>query len=437
MRKWPLEPVSTNGRGMHVLGFVPLCGLKTVPLHPSVANISAQAEQPFANASTDSREASSGDNCETCDVRGADGIEAGTATAIVVRGPARWKKGKAVYEHGNYGSYYGYRGSGSDLRLASIVKRLGADVFKGKDILDIGCNTGLVTIEAVHSYGARSAVGLDIDADLIQTAKSNRRAAQKSGDGVGTGKISFRNEDILVCPLKRPPTMVPERFDLVLCFSVTKWLQFAHGDVGIRRLFKRCFKRLHPGGILALEPQEWSSYKKKRHITAEIRQTVASIELRPEMFNDCLIDLGFELVGTIQPPSDVPKGFQRSIRLFRRPELAESAQVAAQELGKTEDVAQTTPSAGTELARGKRSLRRAIAAANGAEAETVEAVADPADSAMNGVEEAAAPREASTRKRRSDQVSKKEINTDLESKAERKRKRGHAAVGAEEEKERG
>ena len=29
--------------------------------------------------------------------------------------------------------------------------------------------------------------------------------------------------------------------------------------------------------------------------------------------------LGFENVGTIEPPSDKPKGFQRFIRLFRKP----------------------------------------------------------------------------------------------------------------------
>ena len=51
-----------------------------------------------------------------------------------------------------------------------------------------------------------------------------------------------------------------------------------------------------------LEPQEWGSYKKKRHLTREIRRTVAGIQIRPEHFESYLEDLGFEAVDVIDPP---------------------------------------------------------------------------------------------------------------------------------------
>eukprot|EP00928_Gymnodinium_smaydae_P031903 TRINITY_DN23263_c0_g1_i1.p2 TRINITY_DN23263_c0_g1~~TRINITY_DN23263_c0_g1_i1.p2 ORF type:complete len:161 (+),score=40.55 TRINITY_DN23263_c0_g1_i1:124-606(+) len=125
--------------------------------------------------------------------------------------------------------------------------------------------------------------------------------------------------------MRRPPSMEPERFDVILCLSVTKWVHFAHGDEGVRRLFRRLWRRLRPGGLLVLEPQEWSSYKKKRHLTREIRETVAAIELRPESFASELEAFGFESCGVAAPPADAPKNFRRSVRLFRRPLRAPDA----------------------------------------------------------------------------------------------------------------
>ena len=115
--------------------------------------------------------------------------------------------------------------------------------------------------------------------------------------------------------------------EVVLCFSVTKWIHFAKGDLGIHNLFKRCFKRTRcsfhvansslrplgrPGGYFVLEPQEWGSYKKKRHLTREIRETVKGIQIRPEDFEGYLEQLGFERVDVIEPPGAA--GLKKDIR---------------------------------------------------------------------------------------------------------------------------
>mmetsp|Transcript_91127 Transcript_91127/g.162213 ORF Transcript_91127/g.162213 Transcript_91127/m.162213 type:complete len:357 (+) Transcript_91127:110-1180(+) len=312
-RHWverPLEPVVANGKGMRVLGFVPLTGLKTTPLHAPVETA------PSAAAG---RRGGRG--------RGGRGS---------VEGPSMWKHGRPVYEHGNYGRYYGYRhgDGGGDRRLAAVAKQLGEDTFRDKQVLDIGCNAGLVSLEIAEAYCARHIVGMDIDANLVESAKGNLAAKPQS-----ECEVEFRAEDILCSPLRRPPDDRPERFDVVLCLSVTKWVHYAHGDLGVQRLFKRCLKRVRPGGIFILEPQEWSSYKKKRHLTPQIRETVAGIELRPENFDEFLISIGFESLAVIEPPSDAPLNFQRSLRLFRRPlpeqdAVAEEVAVAEAEIPK-------------------------------------------------------------------------------------------------------
>ncbi|CAE8607538.1 unnamed protein product [Polarella glacialis] len=119
-KKWverPMEPVMANGRGMRVLGFIPLGGLVTRPLHQAPAALAAEAPVPEA-APKD------------------PGAPRGLGT---VEGPSLWKKGRPVYEHGNYGRYYGYRhadirGGACDQRLVAVTQRLDKDLFEGKEV---------------------------------------------------------------------------------------------------------------------------------------------------------------------------------------------------------------------------------------------------------------------------------------------------------------
>ncbi|CAE7330753.1 unnamed protein product [Symbiodinium natans] len=129
------------GRGMRVLSFVPPGGLATQPLKKDdndkeVEQASAKMSQPKAKQGEE---------------------------PSVVRGATKWKKGRPLFEHGNYSSYYGYRHApgergDSDRRLVALTERLGRSFFKRKEVLDIGCNAGLVSLAIAREFHAKRVV---------------------------------------------------------------------------------------------------------------------------------------------------------------------------------------------------------------------------------------------------------------------------------------
>ena len=47
------------------------------------------------------------------------------------------------------------------------------ELFEGKDILDIGCNTGLLTLWVAKELGARTVIGVEIDRGLVDIARAS------------------------------------------------------------------------------------------------------------------------------------------------------------------------------------------------------------------------------------------------------------------------
>lgn len=77
------------------------------------------------------------------------------------------------FVYGNYNRYYGYRNPDveQDVRLNSLRP----EWFAGKDILDIGCNVGHITLAIACDFRPRKIVGMDIDGRLIAAARKNIR----------------------------------------------------------------------------------------------------------------------------------------------------------------------------------------------------------------------------------------------------------------------
>ena len=75
--------------------------------------------------------------------------------------------------YGNYSKYYGYRNPDQekDVRL----QYLDSTMFAGKDVLDLGCNIGHITLTVAKEFEPKKIVGVDIDGNLINVARKNIR----------------------------------------------------------------------------------------------------------------------------------------------------------------------------------------------------------------------------------------------------------------------
>lgn len=94
------------------------------------------------------------------------------------------KQETVKYQHGNYAGQY-FAGVQSlhnfiDVRLTVFMRH--AYLFRGKDVLDVGCNVGLMTIAVANKLHPRSIVGVDIDRNLIARARRNLSMFQSIPD---------------------------------------------------------------------------------------------------------------------------------------------------------------------------------------------------------------------------------------------------------------
>ncbi|KDP33715.1 hypothetical protein JCGZ_07286 [Jatropha curcas] len=262
------------------------------------------------------------------------------------------RKRKELFPFGNYRSYYGYR-IGQDMEEDPRLKVLKKEWFEGKDCLDIGCNSGIITIEIAKKFHCHKILGIDIDSGRIEDAKwhlrkfaraahvekSSTKASRPEATGDGNGSqhcatlssverkeiardglhseerdlsdiVSFRKENFVTSWSRSE-----EQYDTILCLSVTKWIHLNWGDDGLITLFSRIWKLLRPGGILVLEPQPWRSYEKNYQVSETTAMNYRTIILRPNRFNEILLDkIGFRKVEDITSALSGSKaGFDRPI----------------------------------------------------------------------------------------------------------------------------
>ncbi|CAL1677994.1 unnamed protein product [Lasius platythorax] len=266
----------------------------------------------------------------------------------------------ARYQYGNYNRYYGYRNPPHEVdpRLKVFAQR--KELFLRKDILDIGCNIGHITLSVARDFGAKSVTGIDIDRTLINIARKNVKhyvncvqspASNEDNDKRDSSDVSFFPMSM---PISYGPVDIPgftknkqhkgfpynvtfvqgnyvleddsllcaeqPQFDTILCLSITKWIHLNFGDAGLKQTFKRMHAQLRPGGVLVLEPQGWASYIKKKNLTERIYKNYHNIEFRPQKFTQYLLssEVGFCKCEVVSIPPHPSKGFQRPIHLFTK-----------------------------------------------------------------------------------------------------------------------
>jgi len=260
--------------------------------------------------------------------------------------PSNYNEKNEKFQYGNYNQYYGYRNPGKieDIRLQHFKSVW----FEDKDVLDIGCNIGHITISVAKSSKPSKIVGVDIDKKLIEIARKNVRYyldtqpdektryprsfpltygplnPVQDSPSSPTQKLKFPNNIqffdvnyVLECD-ELLETVVPE-FDTIMCLSTTKWIHLNFGDDGLKRVFRRVYAQLKPGGTFILECQSFSTYKKKKKLTEIIFNNFKNIKLKPENFADFLIhEVGFSRSEVVALPAHPSKGFQRPLQIFTK-----------------------------------------------------------------------------------------------------------------------
>lgn len=233
-------------------------------------------------------------------------------------------RNKNKYIYGNYNRYYGYRNKKDEEDVRVVAFRQHAELFADKEIFDIGCNYGAVTVAVAKDLGVKFITGVDIDKDLIGLARKQMGEIKRSGqnNNVAPGfphNIAFRQCNYVLDD-ERLLEMEQAQFDTILCLSVTKWIHLNFGDAGLKLAFKRMFRQLRCGGHLVLEAQNWQSYKRRKKLTPVIWKHFQEIALFPNQFDAYLMsdEVGFKECFDMELPPHPVKGFQRPIRVFRK-----------------------------------------------------------------------------------------------------------------------
>lgn len=244
------------------------------------------------------------------------------------RPPPKKRPEKSKYQYGNHCSYKGFAAltENNDVRLR-VFKQY-PYLFQNKDVLDIGCHAGHVTIAIGRMLNPKSVLGIDIASNLISmanhnlslfvkipTEKPNNSAATKTSEATTTTCKKKKNNKrdrtkasgyypisfgITYKGIPRLPLQINEQstsvqndvfpnnvsfktmnyvdvddvntndtqqYDLIICLAVTKYIHLNFGDVGLKSAFKKMFNQLRPGGKLILEAQNWASYERSKNLT--------------------------------------------------------------------------------------------------------------------------------------------------------------------------
>ncbi|GAA5871653.1 hypothetical protein JCM1840_007341 [Sporobolomyces johnsonii] len=229
--------------------------------------------------------------------------------------------------YGNYKHYYSFRPASSAPSPASTppppspldgrLALLDPALFAEKSILDLGTNAGKISHELAAQLHANDVLGVDIDPVLVQDAQRIAREQALDGrGGRGGGTCEFVCDDFMqpgwFAALEQARGR--HRFEVVLLFSVTKWLHLHHGDAGMRALFHSLHSFLPPRGIVVVEPQEWENYQRAVKKNKDLREVFKTLEMRPP-FEDEMTAAGFELEKRIERDEG---GFSRPLMIWRK-----------------------------------------------------------------------------------------------------------------------
>ncbi|ETB57450.1 hypothetical protein YYC_04342 [Plasmodium yoelii 17X] len=205
----------------------------------------------------------------------------------------------------------------NDYRLSNI-NNLFKDIFKDKIILDIGCNYGITTFLLSLKYKCKTVNGIDIDFNIINKNISilklffdfiliynkqkhmlpfilNKKFLKKENDMFNelyllyeetilkkvdkVEKVEKDEKKLGECENEFPFNIyflcsnifdkyfenVENKYDVIICFSVLKWIHLNYGDNKLILFFDLVYKLLKSGGYFILEYHREIKYKLKKN----------------------------------------------------------------------------------------------------------------------------------------------------------------------------
>lgn len=94
---------------------------------------------------------------------------------IEMPGPSMALQKNARFQFGNYNRYFGFESLNKNMDVRLKIFQRNIHLFKNKDVLDVGCNVGLMTLAIAKFLSPKSIVGVDIDRKLINIARNKLR----------------------------------------------------------------------------------------------------------------------------------------------------------------------------------------------------------------------------------------------------------------------
>ncbi|XP_011495132.1 PREDICTED: probable RNA methyltransferase CG11342 isoform X2 [Ceratosolen solmsi marchali] len=162
--------------------------------------------------------------------------------------------------HGNFIDYYRFHPAEERMRQIPEAIYESAGPSPMFVALDIGCNTGDLTLELYKFLSKNlperkiSIIGIDLDPVLIERAQEKNDQFE-SVTFVCIDFFSNDRENVLSSYLSERHK---KRFDASFCFSITMWIHLNKGDAGLE-LFLRDVCSCSE--VVLVEPQPWRCYR--------------------------------------------------------------------------------------------------------------------------------------------------------------------------------
>lgn len=216
-------------------------------------------------------------------------------------------------QFGNKFSYYFRKNTDkwNDPRLSTLPP----DTFKDKRVLYIGCHEGVLPIQIALQHKAKSVCAIDIDFKLLKKAVHNAMLIDRvrtmpdqeihqfcfdflsmKNEPFYQGYLSSKSNDKVTSylldivdfqlqnVLDLDDSFKNQKFDVICCLKVSKYVHLNFGDHGIQVLFNNITRLLEPDGLLLLQTQNRKSYQKIKSFCPIFSDNFNKIKIWPENF---------------------------------------------------------------------------------------------------------------------------------------------------------